>query len=187
MKSKFLGSLFFNIAETLFVMLIGKFFGLPIIHIILLMFLFLIIRNICGMTIHFKTWYRCFLWSSLVFATIFLMAKVGFLEGIVFAMLSAYLMTGKSNVEEMYLWKPTGQSKYSDIDTYIKYNEVNPKLLKFEDNLRKRDKVLFFIYKYKFRDKLSFSEISQKLDLENARIVEKLDQIALAIRISCEI
>lgn len=187
MKSKFLGSLIFNVTETLFVIIIGRLFSLPIIHILLLMLIFLVVRNICGMTIHFKTWYRCFLWSSLVFTTIFLVAKIGFIEGLLFTILSAYLMTGKSNINELFLWKPTGQSKYSDIDAYIKYNEVNPRLMDFEDNLRRRDRILFLIYKYRFREKLSFSEISDRLEIDNARIVEKLDQIALAIRISCEI
>ena len=48
--------------------------------------------------------------------------------------------------------------------------------------------LLFLIYKYRFIEKLSFSQISEKLNgMENVRIVEKLDQIALAIRISCGI
>ena len=39
-----------------------------------------------------------------------------------------------------------------------------------------------------FRENLTFAEISERLDnMENIRIVEKLDQIALAMRISCGI
>ena len=77
---------------------------------------------------------------------------------------------------------------YYDIEEYIKYNTTNSKLINFEYNLKRKDDLLYLIYKYRFIDSLSFSQISEKLNgMENARIVEKLDQIALAIRISCGI
>lgn len=114
--------------------------------------------------------------------------KIDLKISILFAIFSGYIMTGKSNINDMYLWKPKNQSKYSDIEEYIKYNITNSKLIEFEENLKKTDDLLYIIYKYRFRDNLSFSQISEKLDgMENVRIVEKLDQIALAIRIHCGI
>ena len=97
-------------------------------------------------------------------------------------------MTGRSNINDMYLWKPNNESKYKDIEEFVKYNMTNSRLIEFEENLKKRDDLLFLLYKYKFRENLSFEKIREKLDgMENPRIVEKLDQIALAIRISCGI
>ena len=96
-------------------------------------------------------------------------------------------MTGKSNIKDMYLWN-NSESKYSDIEEYVKYNSCNTKLLEFEENLKRRDDLLFIIYKYRFKDNLTFKEISDKLDgMPNVRITEKLNQIALAIRINCGI
>lgn len=187
MKNKLIGTIIFNVLETAFIVLIGILLKVSIINIISLIFVFFIIRNILGQTIHFKTWYRCFIWSSLVFTSIFLVAKIGISEGMLFTVFSAFIMTGKSNVEDMYLWKPANDSKYKDIEEYIKYNECNSKLLDFEDNLKRRDNLLFLIYKYRFKDKMTFSEMSERLDMENPRIVEKLNQIALAIRINCGI
>ena len=120
--------------------------------------------------------------------TLFLILKVDFIVSILFSTFSAFIMTGKSNIEDMYLWKPQNESKYKDIEEYVKYNLMSPDLLNFEENLKRRDDLLFLIYKYRFKDNLTFSEISQKLNgMENPRIVEALNQIALAIRISCKI
>ena len=97
-------------------------------------------------------------------------------------------MTGRSNIADMYLWKPKNEGKYKDIEEYVKYNLTNSKLIEFEENLKRADDVLYDIYKYRFKNGESFNEISKKLDnMETARIVEKLDQIALAIRIHCGI
>jgi hypothetical protein len=120
--------------------------------------------------------------------SLFVILKVDLILSILFAIFSAFIMTGKGNINDMYLWKGKNESKYNDIEEYVKYNSVNSNLLEFEENLKKRDNLLFLIYKYRFRDNLSFSQISNKLDgMENVRIVEKLDQIALAIRIHCGI
>ena len=120
--------------------------------------------------------------------SLFVLLKVDLVISIMFAIFSAFIMTGKSNINDMYLWKPSSASKYRDIEEYVKYNSVNPTLLDFEENLKRRDNLLYLIYKYRFKDNLSFSQISDRLDhMENARIVEKLDQIALAIRITCGI
>lgn len=45
----------------------------------------------------------------------------------------------------------------------------------------------YLIYKYRFKDNKTFSEIGELLDLDNPRIVEKLDKIAFAIRLYCGI
>lgn len=184
----FIGSLIFNIAETILIFLVGKLLHLPTNFIITIMLTFMISRGLFGKTLHFKTWYRCLVWSCLILLSLFLILKIDFKISVLFTIFSAFIMTGKSNINDMYLWKPSNKSKYKDIEEYIKYNLTNAKLLDFEENLKRRDDVLYIIYKYRFRDGLTFSEISEKLDnMENARIVEKLDQIALAIRISCGI
>lgn len=185
---KFVFSLIFNIIETLLIFLIGKLLRLPISNIIIVMLTFMISRGCFGKSLHFKTWYRCLVWSAVIMLSLFLILKVDLVVSILFAIFSAFIMTGRSNIEDIYLWKPQNESKYKDIEEYVKYNLMNPDLLNFEDNLKRRDDLLFLIYKYRFRDNLTFSEISEKLDgMENPRIVESLNQIALAMRISCGI
>lgn len=64
---------------------------------------------------------------------------------------------------------------------------MDDKLLEFERKLKEQDNLLFLLYKYRFKENLTFAEISEKLDLENPRIVEKLNTIAFSIRIYCGI
>ena len=187
MNKSLIKTLIFNIAETLLIILIGKLLNLPINFIIIVMLTFMISRGFFGKTLHFKTWYRCLIWSCLILLSLFLILKIDLKISILFTVFSAFIMTGKSNINDMYLWKSANESKYKDIEEYIKYNELNPKLLDFEEALRRKDNLLYIIYKYRFKDKMSFSQMAEKLDMENPRIVEKLNQIALAIRINCGI
>jgi hypothetical protein len=186
---KIFNSLIFNIAETILIFLVGKLLNLPANYIIIIMLCFMISRGFFGKALHFKTWYRCLIWSCLILLSLFLILKVDLVISILFTIFSAFIMTGKSNINDMYLWKNTSEpSKYADIEEYVKYNEFNTSLIEFEENLKRRDNLLFLIYKYRFKDKLTFKEISDKLEgMENPRIVEKLNQIALAIRIHCGI
>ena len=181
-------SLLFNIAETGLIILIGKLLDLPINFILVIMLTFIISRACFGNTMHFKAWYRCLVWSLLIMLGLFLILKVDLILSILFAIFSALIMTGKANIQDMYLWKSQGDSKYSDIEEYVKYNYMSTELMDFEDNLKRRDDLLYLIYKYRFKDHLTFAEISDKLDgMSTARITEYLNQVALAIRISCKI
>jgi len=187
-NKQFIGSLIFNIAETILIFLVGRLLALPTNFIIIIMLTFITTRGCLGSALHFKTWYRCLVWSCLILLSLFMILKIDLKISILFSIFSAFIMTGKSNINDMYLWKPKNESKYGDIDEFLKYNLTNSKLIEFEENLKKTDDLLYVIYKYRFKEKLSFSQISEKLDgMENVRIVEKLDQIALAIRIHCGI
>lgn len=187
MNKNFLKALIFNVAETILIILIGKLLNLPINFIIIVILTFCISRGFLGKALHFKTWYRCLVYSCLILLSLFLIVKIDLKISILFTIFSAFIMTGKCNIQDIYLWKPANQSNYKDIEEYIKYNEFSNDLLDFEEALKRRDNLLYLIYKYKFKDKMTFSEMSEKLEMENPRIAEKLNQIALAIRIHCGI
>lgn len=192
LNKRFLGSMFFNIAETALIFLIGKALILPNKFIIIIMLIFMISRFIIrkffsSKALHFKTWYRCLVWSLLILLSLFILLKVDLVISILFTIFSAFIMTEKSNIYDMYLWKPANESKFRDIDEYIKFNNLNNNLLDFEDNLKRRDNKLFLIYKYRFLENRTFSEISELLDISTRQVSDDLDKIALSIRIYCRI
>lgn len=180
-------TLVFNIGETILIFLIGMALSLPIKHIILIMITFMISRGFFGKALHFKTWYRCLIWSLLILFSLFVLLKVDLVIAIMFAIFSAFIMTGRSNINDMYLWKGAAPSKYQDIIDFIKYNSLDDKLLEFEKKIKARDNLEYLIYKYKFKDGKTFEEMSELLDMDNPRIVEHLDKIAFAIRLYCGI
>lgn len=183
---RIISTLIFNVAETILIFLVGRILGLEINNIVIVMLCFMISRGCFGKSLHFKTWYRCLVWSLLILLSLFLILKIDLKVSILFTIFSAFIMTGKSNINDMYLWK--GKStKYEDIEEYIKYNSMDSKLIEFEKKLKEQDNLLYLLYKYRFKDNLKFAEISEKLDIDNPRIVEKLDKIAFSLRIYCGI
>lgn len=120
--------------------------------------------------------------------SIFMILKVDLIISILFAVFSALIMTGKSNIQDMYLWKNDGEpSKYQDIINFIKYNELNDALIEFENKIKNRNNLEYLIYKYRFKDYKTFGEISELLEIDSPRIVEYLDKIAFALRLYCGI
>lgn len=97
-------------------------------------------------------------------------------------------MTGRSNINDMYLWKNNGEpSKYQDILDFIKYHELDDKLIEFERKVKERDTLEYLIYKYRFKEGKTFNEMSELLDMDGPRIAQRLEKIAFAIRIYCGI
>lgn len=186
MNKKFLFSLFFNIIETIVIFMIGLIFKLSPSLIIILMLVFFFTRLLCGQPKHYNKWYRCFLWSTLTFTSVYALTDLHIIATILLTIFAGFIATGRADIQDLYQWK--GKStKYSDIEEYIKYNSMNDTLLEFERKLKEQDGLLFLLYKYRFKENLTFAEISEKLDLENPRIVEKLNTIAFSIRIYCGI
>ena len=99
---------------------------------------------------------------------------------------TSFIMSGRANVEDAFMWKGKN-TNYADIVDFIKYNEYDTRLIEFENKLKEQTGIEYLLYKYRFKQGLSYSQISEKLDIETPRIAEKLEKIAFAIRIYCRI
>ena len=177
-----LPSIIFNLAETLVIILAGKLLGLKLEIMLMIMAVFVMIRISLGKAMHYKSPYKCAIWSLLVFLSLFVLTNVGFGVSIIMAIFCAFILTTKGDINDAFMWKGKN-TKYNDIEEYIKYNSMETKLIEYEEKLKSQDSLNFLIYKYRFKDKMTFSEMSERLDLENPRIVEKLEQIAFSFRI----
>lgn len=185
-KKRLIGTIIFNISETILIFLVGSLLKLPTNSIIIIMLSFMISRGVFGKALHFKSWYRCLIWSLLILLSLFLVFHINIVVAVLFTVFSALIMTGKANIKDMYLWN-NENSKYADIEEYIKYHEYDDDLIDFENKLKKKDNLTYLVYKYRFKEKKSFKEISELLDLDNPRIVDKLNNIAFSIRLYCKI
>ena len=133
-------TLIFNLAETAIIFLSGIALKLDMKYVAILMLTFMISRGLFGNALHFKTWYRCLIWSTLIMLSIFVLLKVDLVISILFAIFSAFIMTGKSNIKDMYLWNTDGTpSKYADVAEYVKYNRFDDRLIEFEKKLEQLD------------------------------------------------
>lgn len=176
-------------AEISIIFLIGLLMKVPINIDILITGLFCIIKMICKKgkhNMHYKSWYRCIIWSTLTFLSLYLLSNLDIISIIILTTLTAILSTDFSNITEVVQWKGK-ESKYQDIIDYIKYNPFANDLLDFERKLKENDNMLYMLYKYRFKDNKTFSEISELLYIETNRITELLDKIAFAMRMYCKI
>lgn len=182
----YLPSVIFNVAEVSIIALIGTLLDLPINEMIVIFLLFAIMRMSLGGAMHYKDWYRCMVWSTLVFLSLFVLARADLIICILSTIFCAYVLTTRGNIRDIFMWKGKN-SKYNDIDEFVKYNSLDTRLIEFENKIKEQDNLDYLIYKYRFKDKLTFEDISEKLDIQTNRITEKLDRLAFALRLYCGI
>lgn len=186
MNKSFLFSLFFNIVETIIIFMVGLIFELSHNEIIALMVTFFFTRLLCGKPKHYATWYRCLVWSLLVFTSLFALTDLHILVVLLLTVFTGYIATGRADISDMYMWKGKS-SKNKDVEEYIKYHPLDDKLLEFENKLKQQDNLSYLLYKYRYKENLSFTEIADKIDLDTPRVSEQIDKIAFSLRIYCGI
>ena len=167
-----LPTIIFNIAETILIFLVGILLKLEVNNIIMVMLCFMISRGFFGKSLHFKTWYRCLIWSSLILLSLFLVLKMDLKISILFTIFSAFILTGKSNIKDMYLW--TGKSsKYNALKDFVSLSPNNPILLEHEEYWRKNYPIRYEIFKMYFRENKTYQEIVELKGLEDNSIIKK--------------
>lgn len=186
MKSKIF-ALVFNIVETLLIFMIGRIFNIGKSTILIIMGVFFVSRLLYGKPKHYNKWYRCCVWSCLVFTSLYSLSNLDLYAIIVMTAFTALISSGKADITDMYMWKKNNEaSKYQDVIDYLKYNPLTDEIISFEDKLKKTDNLMYLIYKYKFKDEKSFNQISKLLDIETNRLTEKIDKLVFAMRIYCK-
>ena len=182
-----LPSIIFTIAETSIIVITGKLLCVEYYQIFLTLLTFAIVRIKVPKPMHYRKWYHCLVWTTLVFLSLFVILKIDLKISIVMSLFMAFVLSGKGNIEDAFLWKGRN-TNYYDIEEFIKYNEYDTRLLEFENKLKDQPGIEYLLYKYRFKQGLSYSQISEKLDnLDTPRIAEKLEKIAFAIRIYCKV
>lgn len=186
MNKSFLFSLFFNIIETIIIFMVGLIFELGYNEIIVLMLAFFFTRLLCGKPKHYATWYRCLVWSLLIFTSLFALTDLHIFVVLLLTVFTGYIATGRADINDVFMWKGKS-SKNKDVEEYIKYHPLDDKLLEFENKLKQQDNLSYLLYKYRYKENLSFTEIADKIDLDTPRVSEQIDKIAFSLRIYCGI
>ena len=165
-------AIIFNVAETALIFLIGLTLKLDIIHILILMFVFMISRSCFSTTLHFKEWYKCLVWSSLILFSLFTILKISLSISILFTIFSAFLMTGKANIKDMYLW--TGKvSKYDALKNFVAISPNHPILLEHEEYWRKNYPMRYEIFKLYFRENQTYEYIAKLKGFDDNTITKR--------------
>ena len=169
---KILPTLIFNIVETLVIFMCGIALNLEIKYVLTIMLTFMISRGFFGKALHFKTWYRCLIWSTFIMLSLFVLLKVDLILSILFAIFSAFVMTGKSNIKDMYMW--TGKvSKYDALKDFVAISPNHPILLEHEEYWRRNYPIRYEIFKMYFRENKTYQEIANIKGFNDNTITKK--------------
>ena len=169
---KILPTLIFNIVETLVIFMCGIALNLEIKYVLTIMLTFMISRGFFGKALHFKTWYRCLIWSTFIMLSLFVLLKVDLILSILFAIFSAFVMTGKSNIKDMYMW--TGKiSKYDALKDLVAISPNHPILLEHEEYWRRNYPIRYEIFKMYFRENKTYQEIANIKGFDDNTITKK--------------
>lgn len=184
-----LPSLIFNIIETLLLIAFAYLLKIGTINTCIVFFTFQISRFHFKMPKHYKDWKKCLVWTLIIFVSLFIVARVDIIIGVLNTIFAAYILSGRANISEMYMWKPKEESKYKLLEDYIKYKRLcdNKKLMNIEKQLEDDDPELYIYYRRRFLEKKTFKEISEEFEIDNPRIVEKLDKVYLIIKYALKI
>lgn len=169
--------------------IISLVFGL-IPHFIVLTIVYLFTRARFEEPIHAYGLNICYVATMIFYVLIFVTIKIcnGLLDDrLVFVMLVALVVlstfatsTLPNKMEKLgkiFFGYKKEESKYQRLIDFIKFNGLDDNLLNAEEKLKKLDNKMYIIYKRKFREGKSFSQISKEFELDNPRIVEILDKV----------
>ena len=169
---RIISTLIFNIAETILIFLVGRMLGLETNNIIIVMLCFMISRGCLGQSLHFKTFYRCLVWSLLILLSLFLILKIDLKISILFTIFSAFIMTGRSNIKDMYL-QSRKTSKYNALKDFISVSPNNSIILEHEEYWRKNYPIRYDIFRLYFRENKTYQEIAEIKGFDDNTITKR--------------
>ncbi len=178
----FIKVLIFNIIETIIIFLLGNIFNVDMGIRIVFMVIFFLTRMIIGKPKHYNKAYRCALWSSLVFISLYSLSSLDLLAIILLTAFTAFISTGRADIKEIYMW--SGNLLNQEVFNWVKFNQNNEKLCEYEENLKKNDKQKYYIFVYRFREFKSYDEIANLMDIPTQRISDEIKIISHFIEYS---
>ena len=170
-------SILFNIIETILILGSAYFLKLTFINTLLVLLTFQICRLHFGLPKHYKDWQRCLIWTLMIFMSLFLLVRVDISISILSTIFASYILSGKGDIVDIYMWSKGKTSKYEKLDQYILYNGLSKELREIEEGLKAFDTQMYLLYLRRFKEHCTFEEMSEEFGLDNPRINELLDKI----------
>lgn len=178
----FIKVLIFNILETMIIFFLGEIFNVNVNIRIMCIGLFFLTRMIIGSPKHYKKAYMCALWSSLVFLSLYTLSSLDMLPIIILTIFTGFISTGKADINDMFMWG--GNTLNRVVFDWVKFNQDNEKLMKYERMLKETDKQKYFIFIYRFREFKSYSQIADIMGMGTQRISEEINVMSHFIEYS---
>lgn len=164
-------SIIFNLIETLLLILSGYYLKVSIRDMLIIFFTFQISRRYFKLPKHYKAWQKCLIWTLLIFTSLFVVARVDITVGVMCAIFTAYILSGKSDIKDMYMWSGKA-SKYDPLRDFVGISPNNPIILDYENYWRVNYPLRYEIFRYFYRERKSYEEIRNIKDYDENNIIK---------------
>lgn len=168
----FIKVLIFNIIETIIIYLLGGLFNVNMNIRIMFMVTFFLTRMIIGKPKHYNKAYRCAIWSCLVFVSLYSLTSLGILADLLLTAFTAFITSGRADIEDMYMWKGKS-SKYEALKDLISVSPNNFIVLEHEEYWRKNYPIRYEIFKYFYRENMSYNKIMEIKGFPDDTIIKR--------------
>lgn len=128
----------------------------------------------------------CYVCTMLFYALIFITIKLcGYLIGGIetfvvlccLVLLSTFatstLPNKKEELSKLFFGRKKENGKYADLFRFVKFNPTDKRLCDYEDRLKDSDMFTYYVFKYIFRDGLTWDETMDKLDIYERKELDK--------------
>ena len=110
--------------------------------------------------------------------TIFLMGETfGFVLSTIINILGCYVTSTLPNAKELkgklFFGRKSENGRYADLFRLVKFDPNNKELCKYEQRLKDTNMFTYYIFKYIFRDGLTWDETMDKLDIYERKELDK--------------
>lgn len=168
----FIRVLVFNIVETITIFMVGLMLDISWNYIIGLMLIFFLTRAICGKPKHYKKAYKCFIWSTLTFSSVYVLTDLHILVTLLLTIFTGYIATGKSDIEDMFMWSGN-KSKYNALIDFVSLSPNHPVIIEHEKYWMVNYPIRYEIFKYFFRERKTYEEIMEIKDLPDNKVIQR--------------
>lgn len=148
--------------------------------------IYLFVRSKFEEPIHANGLNICFFLTILFYCLLYLVIKLsGYLINETFSLvlstllcvLGCYATSTLPNKQELkgklFFGKKSENGKYADLFRFVKFNPTDKKLCQYEDRLKETDMFTYYIFKYIFRDGLTWDQTMDKLDIYERKELDK--------------
>ena len=166
-----LPSMIFNIVETLLLILFAFLLKVTIKDMLIIFLTFQIGRAYFKLPKHYKAWQKCLIWTLTIFLSLFVVARVDVSVGVMCAIFTSYILSGKSDINDMYMW--SGKvSKYDDLRDFVGISPNNPIILDYENYWRINYPLRYEMFQLFYRERKSYEEIRKIKDYDENNIIK---------------
>ena len=148
--------------------------------------IYLFVRSKFEEPIHANGLNVCFFLTILFYMLLYLIIKLiiffmneqfAMIIASVLCILGCYATSTLPNAKELkgklFFGRKSENGRYADLFRLIKFEPNNKELCKYEDRLKETDLYRYYIFKYIFRDGLTWDETMDKLDIYERKELDK--------------